>query len=97
MPSALPYDVQRPCVKCGNAHIRDQHVGYFDQVEHIRRECLGCGYAWKELPLDHALDADDERDVSSFIYGGAVHVAASLRQPALAKLRKVSQAPRGSK
>jgi Zn ribbon nucleic-acid-binding protein len=52
-----PYDAQRPCVKCGNAHIRDQHVGYFDQVDFIRRECLGCGYAWKELPIDYAAHA----------------------------------------
>ena len=49
------YDPNGVCPKCGDDHLKVTHVAHGKGKElddYLQLTCQGCGYTWKEAPLD---------------------------------------------
>jgi hypothetical protein len=69
-----PFELDRPCPKCGFTGVEDHHNGHpaafvpartevrgmfrVSRPERMRRWCRWCGAEWFELPLDATKAAD---------------------------------------
>ena len=59
-----PYTVDSTCVKCGWFHepkIKYQQGILAPFKEYLQRKCKGCGYTWREMPMDKTEEYYDKR------------------------------------
>lgn len=55
-----PFSTDSRCPKCGNQHVTVEHVHNI-VGEFMARRCMGCGYDWREAPLDAEAAAPSPR------------------------------------